>query len=241
MADPVFIIRGVPGSVDDMVRAQAQSSFFIGNAKKLATIDEDRVRAAGDALDSRSQEGFLDQNTVRTLLTENFGDEDLAKTAAHFIRYCDRTARDSDSSPSEIISKIETAIKEDPDASLSDEDATKFLDRLRILVKDRPALTRQRKAEQLATSIGHPLEEVQIICDLRPVFDPNRKDVEGVVPVTTLKIVVTGENGLPMRMEARLTASQVADLADKSAKAKSKLEALRDFVAEKKVDCPKID
>jgi len=70
------------------------------------------------------------------------------------------------------------------------------------------------------------LDTVDLICDLRPIFNDNRKNVEGLLPYTRLHIVATGEDGLPKPFEVELSHQQVIDLSEKTEKAKNKLEAL---------------
>ncbi len=101
---------------------------------------------------------------------------------------------------------------------------------LKKLILPYPSLARFQKAERLAKITGQQLETVELICDLRPIFDESRKNVEGMMPYTRLHIVATGEDGLPKPFEAELTHQQVIDLAEKAEKAKNKLETLRQSI-----------
>lgn len=105
------------------------------------------------------------------------------------------------------------------------------LEQLRValprLLRPIPALRRFRKAERLSKATGQPVEDIQLICDLRPVFDESREQVEGVLPFTRLKIVATGGDGLPNVFEAELTSRQVSDLVQQAEKAVKKLSLLR--------------
>jgi len=101
---------------------------------------------------------------------------------------------------------------------------------LKNLIRPYPALARFRKAERLAKITGQQLEAVELICDLRPIFDENRKNVEGMMPYTRLHIVATGEDGLPKPFEVELTHQEIIDLLEKVEKAKSKLETLHQSI-----------
>ena len=70
-------------------------------------------------------------------------------------------------------------------------------DRIEKLVAVPAGLARQYKAEQLAEATGTELEDLQVICDLRPVFNEERSEIEGAIPISTLKLDVLGPNGLP--------------------------------------------
>lgn len=101
---------------------------------------------------------------------------------------------------------------------------------LKQLIQPYPSIDRFRKAERLARITGQQLETIELICDLRPIFDETRKNVEGMMPYTRLHIVATGEDGLPNAFEVELTHQQVVDLTEKAGKAKDKLETLHQSI-----------
>jgi len=194
-----------------------------------------------DAVDSF--DGFLDSDRLRKLVVEAVGDEGEAGAFARFVEYFDSLARHSEKRHEEVLSTLEKVLEkqEAGDDALSPDERAKLLVRLRSLVKPRESLARQAKAEELASVLGRGLEKLQVICDLRPIFDAERKVVEGVVPVTTLKLVVENDNGLTTRTEVRLTLEQVNDLADQSAAAKAKLDVLEEFLAAKEIERPRTE
>ena len=79
---------------------------------------------------------------------------------------------------------------------------------------------------RLATLTGQKLESIELICDLRPIFDKLRKHLEGMMPYTRLRVVATGADGLPDAFETELTRQQVHDLAEQVSKAAQKLDVL---------------
>ena len=81
---------------------------------------------------------------------------------------------------------------------------------------------------------------MEIICDLRPIFDDKRESVEGVIPYTILRIVCIGADGLPVALEAILTQAEVGELAKKSEAAVKKLDRLRALLAEKELPIPPV-
>lgn len=105
-------------------------------------------------------------------------------------------------------------------------DRKDLLDRLDLLVQVYPAVERFRKADSLVVRTGERLEEFEMICDLRPLFDSERKQIEGLIPRTVMKVVVTGEDGLPRAIEANLSRSQIEEIAQKAANARQKLECI---------------
>ena len=110
----------------------------------------------------------------------------------------------------------------------------------KVQIKPYPGLNRQAKAQRLSEATGLRLENVEIICDLRPVFDNERESVEGVIPYTILRIVCIGADGLPVAMETILTQAEVGELAKKSEAAVKKLDRLRALLAEKELPIPPV-
>lgn len=128
----------------------------------------------------------------------------------------------------DLLKRLRTFQESDPaDFPLSIEDLDGLADRLPRLLKPLPALRRYRKAERLAKITGQPLEDIQLICDLRPIFDEDQNTVEGLIPLTHMRIVATGGDGLPVVFEAELSAKQVSGLAEQAEKAVRKLAVLR--------------
>jgi Ca2+-binding EF-hand superfamily protein len=247
MTEPVLIVRGpFPfGGPDADPESLVQSDGFLRDARILIKTDEDRFQGALKVFDA--YDGFLDMEALRKLLTEPLGDADSAASVARFIHHFDRVRKRFKVDPEEYLSALNEALarqegtREDNRKPLSAEERSKLNDRLKQLLKPNRSLTRQAKAEELASVLGSRLEDVQLICDLRPIFDPERKVVEGMIPLTTLKLVVTGPSGLPVTMEAWLTHEQVESLTRKCDLAKRKLEALGTFLEKNKIPRPKTE
>jgi hypothetical protein len=100
------------------------------------------------------------------------------------------------------------------------------------LIQPYPALKRYRKARRLASIMGNAAEAVEVICDLRPVFDQDRDHVEGFVPLTTLKLVYEDQNDETRVLEVRLSEELLDALMTKGNMARQKLKVLRQMVGE---------
>jgi hypothetical protein len=100
-------------------------------------------------------------------------------------------------------------------------------DRLTRLIRNYPALARYRKAQRLKTLTGKTADSVELICDLRPVFDQSRTVVEGLIPLATLRLSYQGTDGTEV-LEVFLSGETLDDLADEVDKAKQKLQTLRE-------------
>lgn len=102
-------------------------------------------------------------------------------------------------------------------------------DRLSRLIRNYPALVRYRKAESLKTLTGRVAESTELVSDLRPVFDQSRTTVEGLIPLTTLRVTYRSGDATDV-LEVLLSMEALEDLASEVEKAKKKLAALRESV-----------
>jgi len=199
---------------------------MLGDLKALVSIPGEQLDQIASAL--ASAKGFLDTKALNALLRQK-----LQSTAA-----VDAVRRVVLNIEAEKIAGFLATIrrlKEESDADefpLADHDIESLEALLPRLLKPVPALRRFRKAERLAKITGQPLEDIQLICDLRPIFDEARKTIEGLMPYTTLRVVATGGDGLPRTFEAELSAQDVADLREKATKAADKLTTLREKAEE---------
>ncbi len=216
MPEPVMIIRGFPSLLDP-----SASSGMVNDLKTIAGLSDEQIAEIRNHL--AEADGFLDHKALLATIREVIQDSKSAEAVRRAIRNL------NPSTVERIIADLEQNLgdKEFPF------DQTTF-DRLKQvlseLIQPYPALTRFQKAERLARLTGQQLESLELICDLRPVFDENRENLEGMMPYTRLHIVATGEDGLPKPFEAELTYEQVIDLAENAGKARSKLDVLRQSI-----------
>ncbi len=168
-------------------------------------------------------EGFLDPKALLATIQGVVKDQNTTKAVRRVLRNI---------SPSQVERMVTSLDEKSKEKGFPFDQAK--LERLKQILKNLirpyPALARFQKAERLMNITGQQLETVELICDLRPIFDESRKNVEGMMPYTQLHIVATGEDGLPKAFEVELTNQQVTDLAEKVGKAKRKLEALRQSI-----------
>jgi hypothetical protein len=237
MAETVVYIRapfsfppefGIP---DDLIR----------DARILLNLDAAQVEAVRGQLGAFG--GFLDRATIQQVLSGVVEDEQTCEALATFITNVDRRLRDFHQNVDQLLSQIEewTAKEENRRKGLlSPEEFQQLKERMPLLIRRFAGLSRQAKAQRLSQATGLPLETIDIICDLRPVFDKDRDRVEGMIPYTTLRIVCKGVDGLPMAMDALLSRRDVQQLAKAAANAEKKLARLHELLREKQVPIPHV-
>lgn len=238
MAETVLYMRGpfpLPSSF-------AVPEALVRDAKLLLNLSAAQVEAVCGRLDAFP--GFLDCAAVEEALTAVLGNAETCQALARFITNVDRRLRDLSQNVDQLLSQIEEWLGEEENRRqglFSPEEFEELKQRVPLVIRRFPGLNRQAKAQRLSQATGLPLERLDIICDLRPVFDKDRDRVEGMIPYTTLKIVCKGVDGLPVAMEALLSRRDVQELAKASAGAEKKLSRLHELLRERQVPVPRIE
>jgi hypothetical protein len=109
---------------------------------------------------------------------------------------------------------------------------TELQEKLPRLIRDYPAIRRSRKARRLRTILGNPTKSFELICDSRPVFNEARDTVEGLIALTTLKIVYESHDLETQVLEVTMSRKALNELADKVEKALKKLTVLEKSIAD---------
>lgn len=191
---------------------------MLADLKEVASLSDTDVKALSQRL--TDAKGFLDPKTLAATIRQVVREEDTAQSVQ-------RTLRNLEPDDVEPLLKVLSDRKQKKDLSLEQGVLDKLGQVLPKLIQAYPALTRFEKAERLAKLTGQQLESVELICDLRPIFNESRTRVEGMMPYTRLRLVATGADGLPNAFEAELSEQAVHDLAEKAEKAIEKLHVLR--------------
>lgn len=230
MREAVVILR--PGSIPDPRVFSGKG--FVADARAVVGLTESEVQALTE--DLASTHGFLRMTDLRDLMERHIESE-TAERVTRFVSNLDRMARSGRIARDEIAKQLGKALRAG-DTGLSSEEIDLLLARTPRLVADAPGLEAQWKAESLTSATGQPLEELEIITDLRPVFDRDRKAVLGMLHVMTLRLTVTSPGGLPESLEITLDEEALERLCEISSRAKEKLAALKILLAEKGIAVP---
>jgi hypothetical protein len=185
--------------------------------------------------DLRVFDGFVDQGELaRRLLPAVGGDDGKAKGIARFVDRYHELIRTHGLPVSQFIRMFLDGLeKTHPEGRLIPLEGIKdFSSRLEQILTSYPSYLRQSKAEELAKNCGVPIEGIEIILDLRPVFDQDRTTIEGMIPVSRLRIVSTAFDGLPVLTEVVLSERELDQLEALVAKAKTKLITAKKAIAE---------
>lgn len=238
MRDTVVYMRGsFPFGMDRGVSAD-----LVADVKVTLELDGDLLKAIARELESFP--GFLDGNSLTGIIGHYISNEEQCKKLSRLVFGADETIRLLDLNVEHLLSSIRDWQEGEENREqnlLSPQELDELQRRLPLIIRPYPGLKRQAKAKNLSEATGNRLEDLAIICDLRPVFDEERQQVEGVIPFTTLKVVCKGVDGLPVSLEAILSEPEVHDLAKKAGAAVEKLKCLRDLLAAQCLPIPPLD
>ncbi|GEM_PF-987427 len=218
MTEPVMFFRGSRSLFE---RSLARDKGLLDDLKVVIGLSDGQVAELHKHL--TEAKGFLDPKAMLSTIRRVVEDTNAAEAVRRVLRNIGR------SQVERMVAALEEG-RDEEDFAFDEVQFKRLKQILEKLIQPYPALARFQKAERLVNITGQQLETVELICDLRPIFDERRENVEGMMPYTRLHIVATGEDGLPKPFEVELTHQQVSDLAEKAGKAKSKLEALRQSI-----------
>ncbi len=218
-----------------LVEHLAKDEDFISDAKTILQIEDDALDALARAL---AQKGpFLDRSTLSSTVEDTLRSAENASDVSRIVWRLNQILRDADEPPQETVALLRRAITEFSE-DLPKDDREKLGERLEKLAAAPAGFTRQYKAQRLAEATGAELEDLQIICDMRPVFNEERSAIEGAFPITTFRLDTLEPDGTSSSKEIRLTEQQVADLCVKAEAAKKKISVIKETLSAKSITLP---
>lgn len=192
----------------------------------VAAIPTDSIKQLVAALEAEN--GFLDEERLGEIAAEYINDAAQASAAANAIQNLRAGVLD------QVLAMINawresnaTNVERFPDAAFDS-----LGENLPSLVQEYPALSRMRKSDRLRGVLGNELEGVHFICDARPVFDQDRQRIEGLLALTTMKLVYERQNGVTEEVEIAINREELVELISKAQKAQQKLRVLEESIAE---------
>lgn len=198
----------------------AQESDFrqlVTDIKRLSEVPGEQIDQLADALHSAS-EFYL----IEKVIAANIDDEKQVKAVTRLLENL------IPESLKFLIGMIESWRKSlgEPDSYMTEEEFEAVSTALKKLIRNTPAITRVKKAQVLKTVTGNEVFGVMFVCDARPVYNEARDDIEGYLPVTTMKIVYQRQNGDGEEIEFALMPNEIDLFIDRATKAREKVKVL---------------
>lgn len=159
-------------------------------------------------------------------------DSDAGSSISHLVARLDQVINDHSSNRKVGLQELEKYLVKIE--GLLENEREELSHRIKALVGAQ-GITLQRKAETLAKQ-GVAVEGVDVICDIRPVFDLPQTEIAGLIPIVTLFLEIEGNSKPQMVM---LSESMLGQLKEKIDKAHLKLQSLKKLSGRLELPVPK--
>jgi hypothetical protein len=220
------------------------SEKFVSDTKLLVSLTDEKFESLKS--DVCGYPGFMSRSDLTSIVAKYFQDAAIASRVATLILAIDERRRLHRYQIGKLADEIaqwqrENKSDEGTPSLLTDDELLIIRERFPAFFGSIPGLERHEKARNLSEKVGQPLERMELICDLRPVFDVDRQRVEGMIPVTTLRLVCKAADGLPVAFDAILSEKDVLSLARATSDAKKKLKRLREVLGSSGIEIPDLN
>ena len=212
-----------------------QQEGFLPDAETVLHIEDERFEKLVRAL--VEFDGFLDRGTLSGIVSQILPPDGHPDTVSGVVWRLNRYVRESDETLTESLQLLKTAIEEHSEG-LETEQRSKLGERLARLIAEPPGFSSQHKAEKLVEATGRELTALQVVCDVRPVFNEERTEILGALPVSTLTLDFFEADGRKSRFEVRLSERQIGDLCAKADSARSKVVLIKKLLKENEIVLP---
>lgn len=213
-----------------------QQDGFRADAETVLHIDDEHFEELVVAL--REFDGFLDRRALSGIASQTLPPDGQPDTVSGILWRLNRYVRESDETFKESLRLLKAAVTEHVEG-LEPEQLEKLGERLTLLIAEPSGFARQHKAEQLVEATGREVTALQVICDVRPVFNEDRTEIQGALPVSTLTLDLLEPDGRTSRIEAHLSEQQIVDLCAKAESARRKVALIKRMLTEKGIVLPR--
>jgi len=214
----------------------AKDTDFLVDAQHILQLDEDAFLRLTTQL--AKTDTFLSRSDLVTIARESLGEG--SDRIASIIYRIGGIIHDAEMDATDAMDQLAKAIEETTEG-LEPQERRTLTDRLRKLVAEPVGIAKQFKARQLVDAIGAELDDLRIICDIRPIFDQKHERVEGAIPLAILRLEYSQPDGDSAVVEVRVTETQIAKFAKKIADANLKLRVIKELLTSQHVAIPKTE
>jgi len=223
MADRVFLC---PGMAPDFIRGIAVHPQMVEDLLAVSEVPAEQIEAIAAAVEA--EVGFLGEEELTQLVRTVIEDESRASSVVSAL-YNLQPQR-----LGQVVEMLRGWRRADRRNAekFSDQALAELEAKLPRLIRDYSVLKRSRKARRLRSILGNAVQGIELICDARPVFNDPRDTIEGLIPLTTMKIVYEGQDEETREVEVTLTREDLDELARNVRKAQQKSDVLDRSIAE---------
>lgn len=208
---------------------------FLADMHLVVGLSEERFLDLAGTLEK--SDAFINREVLEaTVIQVLAGENDAEKLAAAIYRISE-VLHDADMPTPDAMRMLSEAITAEEKPFTMEERRT-LVERLRRLAVVPTGLGRQFKAQKLAAATGAELDQANIICDIRPIFDSSRQRVEGALPVLVLRLDYTTSGGESEVLELRISETQIGILEETVVAAKRKVAVVKELLKSQSIPVP---
>jgi hypothetical protein len=219
--------RGKPLGADKRL---VKGDEFTHDARAVAAVPQEQLEKALAELDGAT--GFVGPTKLQEIVGSVIADSAVARDVASFIGNLEQLQRRMGSS---FLDEFQRDFEKH--SVLDKAQKQRIIAVLPRVLQKRTALDHNAKAQTLASRLGGHLYHFSITCDLRPVFNDARDTIDGMFPVTTLKVQVH-ETYESTCVTASLSAKELTKISEQVANAQKKAAALMDHIRKNNIPVP---
>lgn len=209
---------------------------FLEDAQQVLQLDQGAYSRLTTQL--AKTDAFLNRSDLGSIVDETLGKNEDSDRIASIIFRVGEIVHAADMDAMDAMDALGTAIEEKAE-SLEPQDRRTLVDRLRKLAVEPVGIAKQHKARKLVDATGAELDDFRIICDIRPIFDQNRKQIDGAIPITVLRLEYSKPDGESAVVEMRVTEKQIEKFGERIADAGCKLNMIKELLASQNLPIPK--
>lgn len=218
-----------------LIRHLIKDDNFKADARTILELDHDAYLHLATQLEKR--DAFLDRTELTTLANQAIGEGKKASDIVSIIYRLSKVLHDADMPVTEAMKELGETIDEEENVFKAEERQT-LVNRIRTLAAKPIGLAKQHKARKLVDATGSELDDVQIICDIRPIFDHDREQIDGAIPLSILRLEYTKSDEESAVVEVRITEKQIEKLQSSLDTAKRKLGLIKKLLKDQSVSIP---
>ena len=187
----------------------------------VSRVPVEQIQRIGELIGTET--GLLPFKRLHILAKSAVSDQNLARSVANTVYGLPPEQTES------VLASLERYWQANPGIypELTSNIFSALRKRLEVLRGPYLALDRTRKAERLERLTGNWVDDIEILCDLRPVFNETRERVEALVPIQTMRIAYIDIRGNDAIFEICLDKASAEEMKEKLEVAKQKIDVLR--------------
>ena len=211
-------------SFEDLIAGRGVPPEMLRDLYAISRLDTSKISSIVNSL--RELDGLGSHETFEQAIKVLIGDtddKDVAKSVRRAINSL------SPSAIPEVIESLEkwVSAKSERKEFFTDESLTQLRANLTELISNNDYGKLIRKAERLLRDVGNEFRGMKFVCDLRPIFDDKREQVDAFVVLANLRVHYVNQCGDQQSFELALTEDELVQMGKDVEKALKKVEVLK--------------